>query len=436
MSDSQWVNGKINWRSRIVRYGKIRADQVEPHPLNPRKHPIAQRQAVQASFDTLGQIAPIIINERNGLLVDGAERSWLALAQGDETEIDAIWIDLSEEEHALALTTYDYITYMATYDRDNLESLLQEIETDDPSLQALLDDLAAQNDIALNDIDPAEDVGPQTDRAEELQAQWQVKRGDVWCAPSKTGKGVHRLMCGDSTNAADVARLMDGKQTALVVTDPPYGVEYADKNAFLNAIAPANRIQTPIAGDHGSKGDMQDLWRAAFANVYSIMSPGAVLYCFMPQGGDQMMMMMALMHVGIEPRHELIWLKNNHVLGRTDYAYKHEPILYAWKEGGHKFYGDFQTSVIEVAKPQKSDLHPTMKPVELIVILIENSSLKGQILYEPFSGSGTTLIAAEQTGRICHAMELEPKYVSVALQRLKDMGLDPRRDTDTHTIEF
>jgi len=140
--DSEWHNSKINWRSRIVKYGKIRADQVTPHPNNPRKHPIAQRQAVEASFDVLGQIAPILINIRNGYLVDGEERTWLALSQGDETELDVVWIDLSEEEHALALASFDWITQMAYYDRPILESLLEEIDTDNAALQSLLSDMA------------------------------------------------------------------------------------------------------------------------------------------------------------------------------------------------------------------------------------------------------------------------------------------------------
>ncbi len=137
----------------------------------------------------------------------------------------------------------------------------------------------------------------------------------------------------------------------------------------------------------------------------------------MPQGGDQMMMMMMMMESGIEPKHELIWLKNNHVLGRTDYAYKHEPILYAWKKGGHKFYGEFQTSVLEFSRPQKNDLHPTMKPVSLISKLIMNSSITNQIIYDPFLGSGTTLIAAEQLGRKCYGMEISPQYCDVIVKR-------------------
>ena len=234
-------------------------------------------------------------------------------------------------------------------------------------------------------------------------------------------KSRHRIMCGDSTDADMVARLMNGEKAELVVTDPPYGVSYADKNTFLNAADKGDRNETPIASDHLGKEQTQAMWKSAFANMADAMNKGAVVYCFMPQGGDQMMMMMMMMTgAGIEPRHELIWLKNNHVLGRTDYAYKHEPILYAWKEGGHKFYGDFQTSILEFPKPQKSDLHPTMKPVPLIEKLIANSSRNGGLLYEPFSGSGTTIIAAEQTGRRCYAMELSPQYVDVAIRRWQE----------------
>jgi site-specific DNA-methyltransferase (adenine-specific) len=134
-----------------------------------------------------------------------------------------------------------------------------------------------------------------------------------------------------------------------------------------------------------------------------------------------MMMMMMMMGAGIEPRHELIWLKNNHVLGRVDYAYKHEPILYAWKEGGHKFYGDFQTSILEFPKPTKSDLHPTMKPVELIERLVSNSSQMNETVYDPFLGSGTTLMACERLGRRCRAVEISPPYVAVAIERWATM---------------
>lgn len=133
---------KINWRSRIVGLGKIRADQVAKHPNNPRTHPQKQRDAVAASFDVLGQIAPIVINKRNGYLVDGEERTWLALSQGDDTELDVIYVDLDEEEHNLALVTFDWITQYAQYDRNNLDALLQTINTDDEALKSVIEELS------------------------------------------------------------------------------------------------------------------------------------------------------------------------------------------------------------------------------------------------------------------------------------------------------
>jgi len=275
-----------------------------------------------------------------------------------------------------------------------------------------------------------EDAGAQVDRADELQAVWQVKAGDVWEIPSKTAAGVHRVICGDCTDPAVVARVMGEEKARLVATDPPYGVEYADKNAFLNAVGKPNHIEKRIENDHGGKAETQAMWKAAFEQTGNIMDYGAVIYCFMPQGGDQMMMMMMMQGAGIEPRHELIWLKNNHVLGRVDYAYKHEPILYAWKEGGHKFYGDFQTSILEFPKPLKSELHPTMKPVELIEKLICNSSRKDEFVFDPFLGSGTTLVACERQGRLGRGIEIAPEYVAVTLQRLADMGLQPERIAD------
>ena len=281
---------------------------------------------------------------------------------------------------------------------------------------------------------PAQDQGAQVDRAGELAQQYGTTAGQLW----QLGK--HRLAIGDCTDRAIVDALMMGEQCALVITDPPYGVEYADKNKWLNAIAPGNRIQTQIEGDHQTKEATQEMWRSTFEQMSTVMRRGAVVYCFMPQGGDQMMMMMMMMMMGagIEPKHELIWLKNNHVLGRVDYAYKHEPILYAWKDAGHKFYGDFQTSVIECDKPLHSDLHPTMKPVALIEKLVNNSSLRDELVYDPFLGSGTTLIAAHNTGRICYGCEIDPKYGAVIIQRwealtgleaerLADMGLTPAR---------
>lgn len=266
---------------------------------------------------------------------------------------------------------------------------------------------------------PPNDTEPQTSRADELRELWGVELGQLWRLPSRVEGQEHLLICGDCTDPVVVARMMGGEKADMFLTDPPYGVSYASKNEWLNAVAFGNRIQTPIKNDHGDIEDIaQDVWLPSFSLALECCCDTSSFYLFMPQGGDQMMMMMMMNEAGWMPRHELIWLKNNHVLGRADYNYKHEPILYGWKRNGtHKFYGDFQTSVIEFPKPQSSKLHPTTKPVELIQYLIPNNTQLGQFVYDPFGGSGTTMVASENLGRQCRMIEIEPSYCAVTLDR-------------------
>lgn len=381
-------------------------EDVIPYARNPRKN-TAAIAAVVASIREFGFRQPIVVAPDMTVVV-GHTRLEAARALGLATVPVHVAEGLTEAQAKAYRLADNRTGENAEWDDDLLALEIADLDGDiDLSLTGFTEEeLAALGAINLGGglTDP--------DTMPDAPEHPITALGDVWSL------GVHRLMCGDSTIAESVALLMQGRLCELVVTDPPYGVSYADKNRHLNAVAPANRIQVPIENDHLDKEGTQALWKSAFAQMSAVMQRGAVVYCFMPQGGDQMMlMMMMMMGAGIEPRHELIWVKNNHVLGRVDYAYKHEPILYAWKDAGHKFHGDFQTSLLEFHKPQKSDLHPTMKPVPLIVRLIENSSVKGGLLYEPFSGSGTTIIAAEETGRECYAMELSPSYVDVAVTR-------------------
>ena len=228
--------------------------------------------------------------------------------------------------------------------------------------------------------------------------------------------GRHRLMNGDSTNAGDVALLMDGKKADMVFTDPPYGVSYSKKNEFLNSIDKGNSIQKDIENDDWDEEGIKIFWKKAFTIIRDNLADVNSYYIFGPQ--IQGMMMMMMMEAGLPYRHVIIWVKNNHVLGRCDYNYKHEPIFFGWTKT-HKFYGfgEFQTSVWTVDKPHKSDLHPTMKPIELMKNGILNSSLNDQICLDPFLGSGSTLIACEQTNRICYGMEIDPVYADVAIKR-------------------
>ena len=232
----------------------------------------------------------------------------------------------------------------------------------------------------------------------------------------------HRLICGDCTDSKVVSAVAFGDRIDLWVSDPPYGVSYADKNKYLNAVAKGNRIQTPIANDHLTLDEATDLWRKAFGIVFEFAKPGCVYYVHAPQGGDLMMMMMTLRECGWLLKPQIIWVKNNHVLGRSDYQLKHEPILYGWKEGSHYWNGSrSEMSVWQVDKPQNSDFHPTTKPVELAEKAIQNSSKPGELVFDGFLGSGTTLIACERLGRRCRAVEIEPGYCAVAIQRWVDM---------------
>jgi DNA modification methylase len=228
------------------------------------------------------------------------------------------------------------------------------------------------------------------------------------------------LMCGDSTNAEDVARLMGGEKADMVFTDPPYNVNYADKNSFLNEADKGNCIQEDIENDHYSDDNEcgEKLWKPAFSNCYENAKDKCSIYVTMPQGGAHMMMMMMIKESGWQVKHELIWVKNNHVLGRVDYYYKHEHILYGWKKT-HKWVGKgkFDKSVWEIDKPLKSDLHPTMKPIELIENALLNSSEKNDLILDLFGGSGSTLIACEKNNRKARLMELDPKYCDVIRRR-------------------
>jgi len=415
----------VNIRNRVKELRYVPASQLQPNPKNWRTHPEAQQNALRGILAEVGIAGAVLAYEtpEGGLkLIDGHLRAE-TLGNAD---VPVLVLDVNEAEADKLLATIDPLGAMAEADADKLRELLEEVETASEDLANMFTELAQEAGIldGLNDAEITEDEVP------EPPVDPITKPGDLWLL------GDHRLLCGDSTKAEDVGRLMDGILASLVVTDPPYGVSYADKNAFLNAVDKGNSVQTPIENDHLDKESAQKLWKDSFTHMGAAMRPGACVYCFMPQGGDQMMMMMMMMVAGIEPRHELIWVKNNHVLGRTDYAYKHEPIMYAWKSGGHKFYGDFQTSVLEFDRPNASKLHPTMKPVELIARLVQNSSAVGEVLYEPFCGSGTTLIAAEQLGRKCYGMEISPAYCDVIVKRWETLtgrqatlegGNDPTR---------
>lgn len=218
--------------------------------------------------------------------------------------------------------------------------------------------------------------------------------------------GKHRLLCGDATKAEDVARLMGEEKANLWLTDPPYNVAYEGSNGIT------------IENDNMEDTQFRAFIRDAFQCVHDRMEPGASFYIF-HAALEGCNFLGACHDIGLKVRQCLIWKKNAFVLGRQDYQWLHEPVLYGWKDGAaHAWYGDrSQTTVMEYDKPKHNDVHPTMKPVDMLVYLIKNSSRRGEFVIDTFGGSGSTLIACEQTGRVCRMMELDPKYCDVIRRR-------------------
>lgn len=231
---------------------------------------------------------------------------------------------------------------------------------------------------------------------------------------------LHRLLCGDATDSGSVARVMGGVKASMLLCDPPYGVQLDSKNEFLNKIDKGNRVQTPIEGD-----DIAD-YRAFFTAFLrsAVLDTYNTAFVFM-QGKHFCDLCLAFDDAGYYRSCELVWAKNNHVLGRQDYNHQHELILYGWR-GKHKFYGQSPTTLLQYDRPSVSELHPTMKPLPLLRQLIEDGSPPGGIVYDGFLGSGSTMVAAEQSGRSCYGLEISPAYTAVVLERMSEMGLTPR----------
>lgn len=388
--------------------------KLHPNPRNPRtiseSRFAALKDSLAADPDML-KARPVIALP-DGTILAGNQRWRAAEALGWKT-IPAVTVDL-DDERAKTWLLRDNVAY-GENDEDLLAELLYELEQSsadllpltgfpDDELQRLLDSVRGDS---MNGADP--------DAVPPVPAEPISKTGEVY----ELGEAKHRLLCGDSTSPEALALLFGDNRASLLVTDPPYGVSYAAKNEFLNSYDNGNRIQSEIENDQGTPEEMSEFWRAAFTAVRPFLAPGSGYYVTGPQGGDLLLLLLlALRDCEFPLRHMLIWAKNNHVLGRSDYHYQHEPIIYGWVKGSHRFHGPpGETSLWEIDRPMASKLHPTAKPVELYARAMRNSSKRGEIVFDPFAGSGTAVIAAEQTGRRAFAAEVDPGYCDVIRQR-------------------
>ncbi len=358
-------------------------------PENEREHPADNLKDIKNSLKHFGQQTPItvkrddnVILKGNGTVIAAKELGW-----------DKIWVKWNEftEKKAKAYKIADNRSAeKAKWNKDLLSK----------SLDALKDEFSLESlgfDDSWIKVDPV--AGLTDDDSVPEQVETRCKLGDLWIL------GEHRLVCGDSTDVLQVDRLMGGDKADMVFTDPPYGIDYKGGSKKREEIANDN---IPVL----------QFYRDFLVLAKSVSKSGASIYIW-HASTETHNCINAAIDSGWQYKQYIIWKKNNSTFGRQDYHWQHEPCFYGWgKDGSHTWHGDRkQTTVWDIDRPSKSEDHPTMKPVELCERGILNSSKSDDIIYEPFCGSGSTLVACEKNHRKCYGMELNPHYCDVIITR-------------------
>jgi DNA modification methylase len=377
---------------------KIKIEKLNPAEYNPRKdlkpgNP--EYEKLKNSILTFGYVEPVLWNKRTGNIIGGHQR-YKVLVELGEKEIDCVVVDMdSENEKALNIALNKV---SGDWDKDKLMLLIEDLQGVDFDVSLTGFDSAELDDLfkdSLKDNIKEDDF----DVEEELKKPAISKLGDLWLL------GEHRLICGDSTNPKTYEDLMDGKLANLTITDPPYNVNYEGT---------AGKIKNDNMGNQA----FYDFLLASFQGMETVMAKDASIYVFHADT-EGLNFRKAFSDAGFYLSGTCIWKKQSLVLGRSPYQWQHEPVLFGWKKKGkHNWYSDRkQTTIWKFEKPKKNKEHPTMKPVALVAYPILNSSLTNCIVLDPFGGSGSTLIACEQTDRICHMIELDEKYTDVIVKR-------------------
>lgn len=370
----------------------MKIDEVKPYPNNPRNNDDGV-EAVANSIKEFGWQQPIVVDKDNVIIV-GHTRYKAAKKLGMK-EVPVVVANNLTPEQVKAYRLADNKTGELT----------------DWDMSLLDDELGDIADINMSDfgfdLDIPEDKEEvqEDDFDEEVPEEPKSKLGQIYQL------GRHRLMCGDSTKPEDVKKLVGGVQCDLLLTDPPYNVAYEGKQ----------ESKMTIKNDRQEDDEFYKFLFNAFSAAKENLKQGASFYIWYASS-EAANFNNAANNAGLSVREELIWEKNNLVMGRQDYQWKHEPCLYGWVEGGsHSWYSDRkQTTVMHFDKPQRDDLHPTMKPVALFDYQIKNSTKSGDVVLDLFGGSGTTIMACEQDGRNAYVMEYDPKYVDVIIKRWED----------------
>ena len=384
---------------------KIKIADLVPASYNPRKAlkpGDKEYEKIKRSIEEFGYCEPVIVN--SDMTIIGGHQRVTVLKDLGYSEIDCIVIDIDKTKERALNIALNKIT--GEWNKELLADLIAELQDSDFDVTFTGFD-PPEIEQLMNSVHDKEILEDEFDVEAQLQQPTVTREGDLWLL------GEHRLVCGDSTLPETYDLLMAGRKANLVVTDPPYNVDYEGS---------AGKIKN----DKMAEEQFEKFLFAAYVNMEQNMMDDASIYVF-HSDSHGLAFRRAFEEAGFYLSGCCIWKKNSLVLGRSPYQWLHEPVLFGWKKGGrHQWYADRkQTTVWEYDKPKKNDLHPTMKPVNLIAYPIKNSSMSNCIVLDPFGGSGSTLIAADQLKRICYTVELDPKYADVIVNRyLAQVGSD------------
>lgn len=380
---------------------ELSLSDLKPASYNPRKKlkkGDKEYEKIKQSLLTFGYVDPIIVNK--DLTVIGGHQRLTVLKDLKYETAKCVIVDLPKADEKVLNIALNKIT--GQWDETLLADLLVDLQESDFNLDLTGFEAPEIDDILSNvhDKDLSED---DFDVAEELKKTTFSKPGDIWHL------GKHRVICGDATKAETYERLLGDKKANLVVTDPPYNVDVEERAG-------------KILNDNMSDGDFYQFLFDMFTQVERYMESDASIYVFHADT-EGLNFRKAFKAAGFYLSGCCIWKKNSLVLGRSPYQWQHEPCLFGWKQKGkHQWFSDRkQTTIWEYDRPKSSKDHPTMKPIPLMAYPIQNSSMRGTLVLDPFLGSGSTLMAADQTGRICYGIELDEKFVDVIVNRYREM---------------
>lgn len=371
--------------------------ELKPAAYNPRKKlkkGDKEYEKIKQSLLKFGYVDPIIVNK--DMTVIGGHQRLTVLKDLDYETAKCVIVNLPKEDEKALNIALNKIT--GQWDEALLADLLLDLQESDFNLDLTGFEPPEIDDI-LSNVHDKELSEDEFDVEEELKKPTVSRHGDIW----QLGK--HRVICGDSTKAETYKQLLDDRKANLVVTDPPYNVDVEETAG-------------KILNDNMSDGDFYKFLLSMFTQVEDHMEDDASIYVFHADT-EGLNFRKAFKDAGFYLSGCCIWKKNSLVLGRSPYQWQHEPCLYGWKKKGkHQWFSDRkQTTIWEYDRPKSSKDHPTMKPIQLMAYPIQNSSMRGTIVLDPFLGSGSTLIAADQTGRVCYGIELDEKFVDVIVKR-------------------